>query len=256
MSSGFDFGKISGEAFGDINSVFFTKNGKSIMPQTQVSPDDKVSVVGIAQQVSEAAEKIVQAGKNGNGNTIIHISKEVIGSEDDLVVTLTGLEERRRNSSSIKNKHFIDLETGEEATILDNTEMYNGMNLFTVRHEQNGKIITYPRSMFVGREKRFVPRDFYIREAERAIEDTIDKFGTNILQLVQDPKLLNETSDGKYLEIVLDDPFDIVGGMRVPDRVQIPVKRMFDLEYKLMMLENVICLDNKIAGLLFIDIWF
>ena len=74
--------------------------------------------------------------------------------------------------------------------------------------------------------------------------------------MVQDPSLLGETSDGKYLEIVLDEPMEIVGGMMVPDRVQIPVKRMFDLEYKLMMLENVICLDNKIAGLLFIDIWF
>ncbi len=254
--SGFDFGKISGEAFGDINSVFFTKNGKSLMPQTQVSPDDKVSVAGIAQQVSETAEKIVQAGKNGNGNTIIHISKDVVGGEEDLVVTLTGLEERRRNTSSVKNKHFIDLDTGFEATIIDATEMYNGMNLFTVKHENNGKVITYPRSMFVGREKRFVPRDFYIREAERAIEDTIDKYGTHILHMVQDPRLLNETSDGKFLEIVLDEPIEIVGGMMVPDRVQIPVKRMFDLEYKLMMLENVICLDNKIAGLLFVDIWF
>lgn len=255
--SGFDFGKISGEAFGDINSVFFSKNGKPIaVPQTQISPDDKVSVAGIAQQVNETAEKIVQAGRNGNGNTVIHISKDVIGGEDDMVVTLTGLEERRRNTSSVKNKHFIDLDTGEEATIVDNTEMYNGMNLFTVRHESNGKVITYPRSMFVGREKRFVPRDFYIREAERSIEDTIDKYGTQILQMVQDPSLLGETSDGKYLEIVLDEPMEIVGGMMVPDRVQIPVKRMFDLEYKLMMLENVICLDNKIAGLLFIDIWF
>jgi hypothetical protein len=77
-----------------------------------------------------------------------------------------------------------------------------------------------------------------------------------ILNLVQDPNMLNETSDGKYLEIFLDEPLEIIGGMLVPDRVQIPVKRMFDLEYKLMILENVICLDNKIASLLFIDIWF
>ena len=45
---------------------------------------------------------------------------------------------------------------------------------------------------------------------------------------------------------------DILGCIPVPDKVQIPVKRMFDMNYKLLMLEYVICLDNKIAALLFI----
>lgn len=254
--SQFDFSNISGESFGNINDIFFKKDGKSIIPQTQISPDDKVSAQSIVQHINTTANNYVKDGHNGNGNTIIQISKDVIGEEEDLQITLTRLEERRRSVSSVRNKELIDLNTGMEVKILDQTEMYNGMNLFSVRHENNGKIITYPRSMFVGRGKRFVPKDFYIREAERSIEDTIDKFGMQILNLVQDPNMLNETSDGKYLEIFLDEPLEIIGGMLVPDRVQIPVKRMFDLEYKLMILENVICLDNKIASLLFIDIWF
>jgi hypothetical protein len=254
--SQFDFSNISGESFGNINDIFFKKDGKSIIPQTQISPDDKVSAQSIVQHINTTANNYVKDGQTGNGNTIIQISKDVIGEEEDLQITLTRLEERRRSVSSVRNKELIDLNTGMEVKILDQTEMYNGMNLFSVRHENNGKIITYPRSMFVGRGKRFVPKDFYIREAERSIEDTIDKFGMQILNLVQDPNMLNETSDGKYLEIFLDEPLEIIGGMLVPDRVQIPVKRMFDLEYKLMILENVICLDNKIASLLFIDIWF
>ena len=254
--SQFDFSNISGESFGNINDIFFKKDGKSIIPQTQISPDDKVSAQSIVQHINTTANNYVKDGHSGNGNTIIQISKDVIGEEEDLQITLTRLEERRRSVSSVRNKELIDLNTGMEVKILDQTEMYNGMNLFSVRHENNGKIITYPRSMFVGRGKRFVPKDFYIREAERSIEDTIDKFGMQILNLVQDPNMLNETSDGKYLEIFLDEPLEIIGGMLVPDRVQIPVKRMFDLEYKLMILENVICLDNKIASLLFIDIWF
>lgn len=255
--SEFDFSNLSGESFGNINDIFFKKDGKSLIPQTtMLSPDDKVSVQGIAQQVADTANKIVKGSNTGTGNTIIQIAKEVIGDEEDLFVTLTGLEERRRNTSSVRNKQFIDITTGNEVTIVDHTEMYNGLNLFSVKTDLSGKIITYPRSMFVGREKRFVPKDFYIREAERAIEDTIDSHGMFIMQLAQDPTLLNETSDGKFLEIVLDTPLDIIGGMLIPDRVQIPVKRMFDMEYKLMMLENVICLDNKIAALLFIDVWF
>ena len=254
--SQFDFSNISGESFGNINDIFFKKDGKSIIPQTQISPDDKVSAQSIVQHINTTANNYVKDGQTGNGNTIIQISKDVIGEEEDLQITLTRLEERRRSVSSVRNKELIDLNTGMEVKILDQTEMYNGMNLFSVRHENNGKIITYPRSMFVGRGKRFVPKDFYIREAERSIEDTIDKFGMQILNLVQDPNMLNETSDGKYLEIFLDEPLEIIGGMLVPDKVQIPVKRMFDLEYKLMILENVICLDNKIASLLFIDIWF
>ena len=55
---------------------------------------------------------------------------------------------------------------------------------------------------------------------------------------------------------MFDTPLEIIGGMKVPDKVQIPVKRMFDMDYKILMLENVICLDNKIAALLFTDIWF
>ncbi len=78
----------------------------------------------------------------------------------------------------------------------------------------------------------------------------------NIMEMIKNNRSLAETSDGKYIELLLETPIDIIGEMVVPDKIQIPVKRMFDLEYKILMLENVICLDNKIASLLFQDIWF
>jgi hypothetical protein len=253
--SGFDFSNISGESFGDVNDVFFKKDGKSIVPQN-IAPSDKVSTAQIAEDIAKLASQAVKDGQNGNGQTVINISKDVIGGEEDMEVVLTTLEEQRRNTSSVRNRHFIDLNTGEEVVIVDHTEMYNGTSLYTVQISDTGRSITYPRSMFVGKTKQFVPKEFYIREAERSIEDTIDKYGETIMNLAQDQNQLSETDDGKYLEIVLDTPIDILGGMTVPDRLQIPVKRMFDLEYKLLMLEHVICLDNKIAALLFIDIWF
>lgn len=252
---GFDFSKASGEAFGDINDVFFKKDGKSILPQS-LPAQNKVNVADISREVAELAQQATQTKQNQSGQTIIQIAKDVIGTEDDVIVTLTELEERRRATSSNRNKSFIDVDTGEEVVILDQTEMYNGTNLFTVQHTSTGKSITYPRGMFVGRAKRFVPKDFYIREAERSIEDTIEKFGEAIFNLVQNQDVFGETTDGKFLEVVLDESLPILGGMKVPDKIQIPVKRMFDMEYKILMLENVICLDNKIAALLFIDIWF
>lgn len=252
---GFNFD--SGEAMGDINDIFFKKDGKSILPQATTNNDsEKVSPAEIAKQMAETIENARKEGNVGTGKTIIHISKDVIGGEEDVSYVLTQLEEKRRNTSTIRNKHFIDIDTGEEIRIIDHNEMYNGTNLFTVKHMSNGKVITYPRSMFVGREKKFVPKEYYIREAERAIEDSIDKYGQSILEIIKDPTRLEETSDGKYLELVLDEPIDIIGGIIVPDKIQIPIKRMFDMEYKLLMLECVICLDSKIAALLFIDIWF
>lgn len=254
----FDFSNLSGEAFGDINDVFMKKDGKSIVPtkDTQAVPA-KVSVADITKELNDTAQNTVLGdNKSGNGTTIINISKDVIDGEEDIQVSLTQLEERRRNGSSIKNKHYIDINNGEGVKVVEHTEMYNGTTLLTVKQEKDAKLVTYPRGMFVGKKKQFVPKEYYIREAERAIEDTIDRFHSQILVSIQNHTLIEETSDGKFLELVLEEPIDIIGGILVPDKIQIPVKRMFDLEYKIMMLENVICMDNKIAGLLFFDIWF
>lgn len=248
---------ISGESFGDINDVFFKKNGKSILPQQNtVDPSDKINPQEIADKVAETVNRAANTEVTTKGNTIINISKDIIGDDEDLQIELTQLEEKRKNTSTTRNKHFVDLDTGEEIVIIEHTEMYNGANLFTAKHLSNGKVITYPRSMFIGKGKRFVPKVFYLREAERSLEDTIDKFSKDITDIIKDPTQLSETSDGKYLELVLETPLDIVGGMVIPDKVQIPIKRMFDMHYKIMLLEFVICLDNKIASLLFIDVWF
>lgn len=253
---GFDFSSISGESFGNINDVFFKKDGKSIIPQA--SSEESYGKVSVDDIVKNVAETAALAKKNGNGagGTVIRISKEVIDAEEDVEIYLSDLEERRKSYRSVRNKHFIDVNNGEEVQIVEHTEMYNGMNLYTVSSLLTQKMVTYPRSMFVGREKRFLPKEFYIREAERSIEDTIDKYNQYIFELIQDQDNISETSDGTFLEVVLEEPLEILGGLPVPDKVQIPVKRLFDLEYKLMMLNFVICLDNKIAGLLFVDIWF
>lgn len=255
----FDFNQVSGESFGNINDVFFKKNGQSILPQKE---DDKsgnlVRVEDIVQDVSDTAEgakEVTKVSGAEKGQTIIKIAKDAVGEEEESF-ELTQLEEKRRNTTSVRKKFFIDLNTGDEIQIIEHTEMYDGSNLFTAKHTASSKVITYPRGMFVGIKKRFVPRDFYIREAERSIEDTIDKYGGIIMDIIQDPAQLTETPDGKYLEMVLDDSFDIIGGMVVPDKIQIPVKRMFDMSYKLLMLEYVICVESKIASLLFSDIWF
>jgi len=254
MTTDFDFSKIEGESFGDINKVFMEKDGKSILPKAgQTAP--KVSVADITQEMSETVQQAAKDSEDGQGHTVINISKDVIDGEEDMRVVLTTLEERRRNSSTIKNKHYIDINTGNEVKVVEHTEMYNGTTLITVKHPDT-KLVTYPRGMFVGKKKHFVPKEYYIREAERAIEDTIDRFSSQILVSMRNHSLIEETSDGKYLELILEEPIDILGGILVPDKIQIPVKRMFDLEYKIMMLENVICVDNKIAGLLIIDIWF
>jgi len=251
---GFDFSNASGEEFGNIEDVFFKKDGRSIIEQ-DMSGDGKVDLKKLSASIAEKSEKIAKTQQSCSSGTIINISKDIIGGEEDVKIHLTEQEERRMRTSSVRNKEFIDVNTGELITIIEKTEMYNGTNLYTVKHE-NGKILTYPRGMFIGRTKQFVPKEFYVREAERAIEDSIDKYNLEILNLIKENININETSDGKYLEMILDIPIDIIGGIPVPDRVQIPIKRIFDLEYKILMLENVICLDNKIAALLFIDIWF
>ncbi len=253
----FDFTNGTGESFGDITDIFFKKDGKSILPSQSTSSTEKVSLTEITKTISETANTISVGGsKNTIGQTIINISKDIIGLDDDMIVTLSMLEEKRKNQSTVRNKAFIDIDTGMEVLIVEQTELYNGTNLYIAKDVNSHKTITYPRSMFVGKTKKFVPKDFYIREAERSIEDTIDKHYNYIMDIIKTGDYLTETSDGRYLELVLDDSFDILGGMKVPDKIQIPVKRMFDLEYKILMLENVICLDNKIAGLLFNDIWF
>lgn len=249
-----DFGNISGEAMGDFNDIFFKKDGVSILPQATV--DDTISTDDIASRMAETVDAADKAGNSGTGQTIIQISKDVVGGDDDLRFVLTQLEEKRRNTTTVRNKHFIDIDSGEEIEVIEHTEMYNGTNLFSVKSESTQKVITYPRSMFVGKNKKFVPKEYYIREAERSIEDTVDKNTPMIMGLIRDPSKMDETDDGKYLEMVLESPLEILGGMIIPDKVQIPIKRMFDLDYKLLMLDYVICIDSKIAALLFNDIWF
>lgn len=247
----------AGETFGDINEIFFKKGGKSIINNQQINNTSthNITLSEITQQISEKTKELSKQQGGVNGNTIINISKDVIGAENDLQIILEEQEEKRFRTSSVKNKNFIDINNGEMVTIVEKTEMYNGINLYTAKNQQ-GKLVTYPRSLFVGKEKQFVPKEFYIREAERAIEDTIEKNYQNIWKILENNKTLNETSDGLFLEYLLDTPIDILGGIIVPDKLQIPVKRLFDMEYKIMMLENVICLDNKVASLLFVDIWF
>jgi len=247
---GFDFNNSSGESFGNIEDVFFKKDGKPIIDSTIGNSSEKVNLNELKQSIHE---KSVQSTNNTSGTTIT-ISKEILDLDEDKIVKLTSLEERRMNISSVRNKSFININDGSEITIVEKTQMYNGVNLYTAKQE-NGEMITYPRSMFVGSTKQFVPKEFYIREAERVLEDTIIKQYNNIKALIEKQELLEETPDSKYLELMLPEPLSI-GSMVVPDKVQIPVKRIFDMEYKIMFLENVICLDNKIASLLFIDIWF
>ena len=256
---GFDL-NATGESFGDINEIFFKKGGKPITStDSQTSGNEKVNLKDLSEQVAQKSKEISleqkKSGQISNGATIINISKDVIDGEEDLQIVLEEQEERRMRTSSVRNKHFININTGEEIIIVEKTEMYNGINLYTGKQE-DGKLVTFPRSLFVGREKQFVPKEFYIREAERAIEDTIEKNHNMIWNILNENKTLEETSDGLYLEFMLDEPIEILGGILVPDKIQIPVKRLFDMEYKIMMLENVICLDNKIASLLFVDIWF
>lgn len=251
---GFDFSNASGEAFGNIEDVFFTKNGKSITPESHIKQDSKINLSDLNKSLHDKGNELSQVSKS-NGNTVITIAKEVLDDENDLIIELTEQEERRMNISSVRNKSYIDINTGDIVTIIEKTELYNGTHLYTVKHE-NEKMITYPRSKFMGKTKQFIPKDFYIREAERAIEDSIDKVNPIIMEVLKQNQNLEETSDGRYLELILDTPIDILGGMIVPDKIQIPVKRLFDLEYKMMMLESVICVDNQIASLLFTDIWF
>ncbi len=252
---GFDFSNASGEQFGDIEGVFFSdKNGKNFV-DPESSGDGKVDLQKLNQSIADKTEAIAKTHSTTTHGTVINISKDIIGTDEDMKVILTEQEERRMNTTSVKNKEYINLNDGSVITVIEKTEMYNGTNLYTVKDE-SGKMITYPRSMFLGRTKQFVPKDYYIREAERALEDSIDKFYMNIMEMIKNNRSLAETSDSKYIELLLETPINIIGDMVVPDKIQIPVKRMFDLEYKILMLENVICLDNKIASLLFQDIWF
>lgn len=252
---GFDFSNASGEAFGDIEDVFFKKDGKDFINTGENAHNG--TKVNLADLNASIAEKASQAEKDKSPQatgTTIQISKDVLGAEEDFQINLSEQEERRMNTSSVKNKSYIDVNTGESIVIKEKTTLYNGTFLYTVTRE-NGDTITYPRSMFIGNKKQFVPEEFYIREAERTLEDFIDKYYNNIKGIIENSQSLTETSDGKYLELVLEEPIE-VSGIIIPDNIQIPVKKIFDLNYKILMLEHIICIDNKIAGLLFDDIWF
>ena len=91
-----DFNKISGESFGDINDIFFKKDGKSILPQN-LDSGDKISVEEVSKKFNETLKNAENHNKAGNSGTIIHISKDVIGDEKDLEIELTQLEEKRKN---------------------------------------------------------------------------------------------------------------------------------------------------------------
>ena len=53
----FDFSKISGESFGDINKVFFEKNGKSILsPEKNDQTNTRVSVNDITEGIANTAK--------------------------------------------------------------------------------------------------------------------------------------------------------------------------------------------------------
>jgi len=253
---GFDFSKASGEAFGDIEDVFFKKDGKDFLnnPEHQ-SSEGTVNLAELGASIQQKAATFQNKLVEGQlGNTTIQISKDIIGEDEDLVVNLDALEQLRFNNSTVRNKTFIDVNNGESITIKEKTKLYNGTYLYTVTTE-DGENITYPRGMFIGPSKKFVPSDFYIREAERTIEDTIDKYTPQIKELSNNPGAMVETSDTKYLEMILPEPIPLVG-IIVPNNIKIPVKRLFDFQYKILMLEYVICVDNKIAGLIFDDIWF
>ncbi len=253
---GFDFSNASGEAFGDIEEVFFKKDGKDFINVEGGTSSGKVDLAQLNASIAEKANSAQTKIENTNNpsGTTIQISKEVLGAEEDFKIELTPQEEKRFETFSIKNKPYTDVNTGETIILKEKTTLYNGTFLYTVTKE-NGDTITYPRSMFIGSKKQFVPEAFYIREAERTLEDFIDKYYNNITHIIRDTRSLNETSDNKYLELILDEPIEVVG-IIIPDNIQIPVKKIFDLDYKILMLEYVICIDNKIAGLLFDDIWF
>ena len=252
----FDFNNATGEAFGDIEDIFFKKDGKDILNQDSSTINNgKVDLAALSESIAKKANTAENNEKlTSSGGTTIQISNEVLGTENDLVVELTEQEERRMNSSSIKNKEYIDVNNGDVVTIKEKTTLYNGTFLYTVTTE-NGDSITYPRSMFIGNKKQFVPESFYTREAERTLEDAIDKNFKEIHDILSNTQSINETEDGKFLELILDSQIEIQG-IVIPDNIQIPVIKLFDLDYKILMLEYVICIDNKIAGLLFDDIWF
>lgn len=253
---GFDFSKSSGEAFGDIEDVFFKKDGKDFLnnPEHQ-SSEGTVNLAELGASIQQKASSVQnKINEQQLGNTTIQISKDVIGEDEDLIINLDALEQLRFNNSTVRNKSFIDVNNGETITVNDKTKLYNGTYLYTVTTD-TGENITYPRGMFIGPSKKFVPSDFYIREAERLIEDTIDKHTPQIKEYVSTSGSMVETSDTKYLEMVLQEPIPLIG-IIVPNNIKIPVKRLFDMQYKILMLEFVICIDNKIAGLIFDDIWF
>jgi len=244
---------IKGDMVGDIESIFFGD-----LKQTPQSSPQTTSVDTIKEQVKTISEEVskTQNKTNSEGRTVIQITNDPVNLDDIEEFVLTELEEKRFNTFNPRDKYFIDIETGEEVKIVEKTTLYNGTFLYTVKHIDEDKLVTYPRKMFVGNFKRFVPKDYYIREAERSIEDTIDKETILIKHLLEKPDNLQETEDGVYLELLLEEPIPILNGIHVPDKIEIPVKRMFDMDYKILMLEKVICLDDKIASLLFVDYWF
>ena len=130
---GFDFSSASGEAFGNIEEVFFKKDGKDFMNVTNSGNNQgKVDLQQLNASIREKATAIendLNTTKHGSGTTI-QISKEVLGTEEDFIIQLDEQEERRFNTSSVRNKSYIDVNTGKSIIIKDKTTLYNGTFLY------------------------------------------------------------------------------------------------------------------------------
>ena len=248
-----DLSKIQGESVGDIEQLFF--GDLKQQPQNISTENNKVSMEEISKKAKEIETTKSSAKTIEKGKTVIQINNNLQQQETDFVqYELTKDEEERLFVYSPRGKKFIDITNGDEVEIVEKTEMYNGMHLYTVKRE--GKLITYPRNMFIGNNKIFVPKNYYISEAEKALLNTIKKYKHNIESIISEPVNLIETNDKKYLELLLDVPLEIVEDFKIPDKVPIKIYELFDLQYKILMLDSVICLDNKIASLLFVEYWF
>jgi hypothetical protein len=261
MGSPFD-GLMNGEVIGDIEQIFYTnKHGERIVQnatiQNQTNKSRNNADIPQNQNKKTINDKNVNKTTNNlkTNNTIIVISKEVLGTDEDAKFELSENEEQRFSTFSPRNREFVDIETGDFVTIIEKTEMYNGTFLYTIKKE-DGKLITYPRSMFIGRTKKFVPKEYYIRESMRTLEDTMDNNYMNLLKELKNDDNFVETEDGDYIELVLDVPLEINGSFKIPDKMPIDILRMYDLEYKILLLKKVICLNNRIASLIFEDLWF
>jgi len=238
-----DISTLSGEFCGDLNGVFFEGLDMN-SPQTNNSSTVEDELLKIEQNIPI------------HKNKTIHIPTDNIQCETSpgINIPLTEIELIRRQQFNIRSKKFIDLNTGEEVSIKDKTEMYNGTILYIVEYTNN-KTITYPRGMFIGENKQFLLKELYIKQAEHIIINIILDYKEMIYNYIKDDKLI-ETEDKKFLELILPEGIDLQNDIYIPDHTQIPIGIDFDIDYKYLNLDFIICVNNKIAGLLFSELWF